>query len=1356
MPARGRNTKSKAEFEFKATDKVSPTADRIITRIDRLAASVRVLDGPLGGISGRLTALATSLKRFGFATTISNTALAALIQSVKIGLVEFTEFEETLNRVQRQIDLLGRSTNLSAEALDGFNVQLGEFTLASAKELNKVASVILSFQGAAEHTEDILRFSQTIAENTGKSITSVARSISKALDDPKRGLASLGRSFLNLSEAQREAIKGFQEMGQQSKSVELIMTALSDKVAGQSAGQTPSLARSMDTLGERTTQAFRNVGEVVGPLAKWVVDVAASVVGAIEDITVSGQGNAQLARRSAKEFLAGQANFNDEIRAIRADDTLNAAERVEKIFLVEQKLERLANRRDRVKNFIAGVSEMDLERQKDVDSEKERLATLAFLSKEAIKIQEENAREQVKIARKLNKDLRESRRDVFKILSADISETRKLGMERQDLLNELNNAERVSNAALDKVRIDEIKSIANFNRAKTRLADQTSLPGGLSDEEREVFSVSQERFLKESEDFNARRDKINASAGLINAARNRVELKFSKELEKILEKRKQVRESSFDQTEVEQLTARFNKLRLSKIEAGANEADLAKLDEDFNKKIVKVVFAQQDKRAAAFFKNVETGVDKVKGILKRLEEDVTKNIRADLRVDASVKAVKKGGEEIAKLIQREISLSSIGGDRTQKNIAEARAAQQAFLEENFGKTKAALAAEELLNKEFNQRSLAIDQSRRDRLDRDNQALTDKFESALDKVQRKQAELTEKILVKTVRNLDQRRKDLKSLAIEISSDVRNIISAVDKPTARLTDTKNIDIIETQTNAIVSQLQDRFTKQKQIVNAGQKNELERNKLLLEVQQKFQDASLAIATQGGKRIAAINNKRLADLSKLRNAETEQERFNRLSKVINDLIAEEDKLAQRAILSNDTVTRVFNSIAAELKLINVGGIRTDEALEQLLNRRIARGSQLLNNDKLIADLRLKLEEDFSVRSAALDASRQAKLLRQFNIFVQQIGSATDKAEKKALKLISSVRAGFEAGAGSADSIDKARKLIGSVGDAFTQEIEKISAKEISLSLQFEDDDTFQQINDRSTEAIASLKRITDNAKSFLDRELSDKTLAIELKKKLDLDYQDFVDDINGKTADKITDKWRTALSGFAGFADSISGIARIDQEMATAKVEKEGKARERAIKSEFDTGLQALVDTRNAGDITDTEFSNRRNALKEKESKSLIALEQQQTAALNKEAKKAFDIKKKFDLASAALKGGLAVMNAYAAGSAINPAAGTAFALAAAAFVGKQLQQIESTTFSPNVSSTRPSPKPLRNIDGERNPNAERAGTTTINVFGTDQTNFSKGQVDSVMDAIEQASDRGDRVLFNRRSRQRLELSN
>ena len=145
---------------------------------------------------------------------------------------------------------------------------------------------------------------------------------------------------------------------------------------------------------------------------------------------------------------------------------------------------------------------------------------------------------------------------------------------------------------------------------------------------------------------------------------------------------------------------------------------------------------------------------------------------------------------------------------------------------------------------------------------------------------------------------------------------------------------------------------------------------------------------------------------------------------------------------------------------------------------------------------------------------------------------------------------------------------------------------------------------------------------------------------------------------------------------------------------------------------------------------------------------------------SKSEFKIGKDFAIANALIKGGEAVVSAYAAGAKIHPAVGVAFAASAAAATKVQIDNIKSQQFggggSVSVSSgagggvsTGIDQAPAALPDAGKG-----GGVTNIQLVGQDQT-FTGDQLDSIFDEISNALERGDKVLFTSESRQALELS-
>jgi len=152
---------------------------------------------------------------------------------------------------------------------------------------------------------------------------------------------------------------------------------------------------------------------------------------------------------------------------------------------------------------------------------------------------------------------------------------------------------------------------------------------------------------------------------------------------------------------------------------------------------------------------------------------------------------------------------------------------------------------------------------------------------------------------------------------------------------------------------------------------------------------------------------------------------------------------------------------------------------------------------------------------------------------------------------------------------------------------------------------------------------------------------------------------------------------------------------------------------------------------------------------------------------SKKEFEVGKKFALANALVKGYEAITSSYAAGAKVGgPYLGALYAATAAIATKVQIDNIKNQSFAggggvsvsggagggvatgANLGGGAPT-----QAETNQNPVAS-GGTTTVNLIGR-TASFTGEQVNEVFDAIADALERGDRVLFSSTSRQALELN-
>lgn len=250
-----------AKFKIKADDQSAAVLKKVQSNLRNTATSAAILDGPLGGVAGRINSIATAAGRMNPALIISGVALAALATGLKSSVVSAAELEQQQLRLEAVLNATGNATGFSAEQLERMAISLGEVTLASQQGARDAIAAISSFGTiSGEQFQRTLSLAQDLVAVFGGDLQQTAKQLSRALDDPAGSLSLLERNIGKVESSQRELILSMSESGKAVEAQSLLLDVLAGKVGGTGVGEAGGLIGSIDTLGERWTLLKTNVG----------------------------------------------------------------------------------------------------------------------------------------------------------------------------------------------------------------------------------------------------------------------------------------------------------------------------------------------------------------------------------------------------------------------------------------------------------------------------------------------------------------------------------------------------------------------------------------------------------------------------------------------------------------------------------------------------------------------------------------------------------------------------------------------------------------------------------------------------------------------------------------------------------------------------------------------------------------------------------------------------------------------------------------------------------------------------------------------------------------------------------------
>ena len=194
---------------FEQQAKKSTTAqDGLSVALRRNAQAIAVLQGPLGAVSGRFSALGALIGSVNPLVALSVVGFAALSTTMGKAVKAAENFERATLKTEAVLRATGGASGQTAESIRQMSREIARSTLASVQGTEAAAQKLLTFRSVAGDTfRRTLELSQDLAEVGFGSIETAAVQLGKALEDPAVGLTALTRVGVSFSAQQKDVIK---------------------------------------------------------------------------------------------------------------------------------------------------------------------------------------------------------------------------------------------------------------------------------------------------------------------------------------------------------------------------------------------------------------------------------------------------------------------------------------------------------------------------------------------------------------------------------------------------------------------------------------------------------------------------------------------------------------------------------------------------------------------------------------------------------------------------------------------------------------------------------------------------------------------------------------------------------------------------------------------------------------------------------------------------------------------------------------------------------------------------------------------------------------------------------------------
>ena len=255
------SVRAKAKYRVETADGSTVPNKRIAGSFREVGASAAILEGPLNGVSGRLTAIGAAVGRVGPAMVGFGVITAGTVSVMRSSVQAAAQYEQQLLRLEGVLRATEGASGLTLEQLDRFAVQLGRDTLTSAQAAREATAALLSFRSiSGEAFKETLSLAQDLSAVMGGDLRANVTRLARALEDPATGLTSLRRSGVSFTNAQRDMIIAMQESGDEAGAQAAILQRLREQIGGAGLAEAGGLVGATDSLSESWTQLKEAIG----------------------------------------------------------------------------------------------------------------------------------------------------------------------------------------------------------------------------------------------------------------------------------------------------------------------------------------------------------------------------------------------------------------------------------------------------------------------------------------------------------------------------------------------------------------------------------------------------------------------------------------------------------------------------------------------------------------------------------------------------------------------------------------------------------------------------------------------------------------------------------------------------------------------------------------------------------------------------------------------------------------------------------------------------------------------------------------------------------------------------------------
>jgi prophage DNA circulation protein len=271
--------------------------------------------------------LGKSFKAFGKVAAVGAAAAATAAVAVGKKLFEAGEAAATANarieNITESMDLFGDEAGTVSGRLVDLANQQAKLTGVSRTTIKETSALLLTFRSVASSADEVggtfdraQQAALDLAAAGFGSATSNAQSLGKALEDPIKGLASLGRQGVTFTDVEKERIKVLVESNRIGEAQAIVLEAIEKQVGGTAAATATASERIRESFGVLTDE----IALALAPTFEKLTDAALRLVERLQELwVIHGPRIIEFVQRAQKRFSEWFVELRDRFGPVFRD-----------------------------------------------------------------------------------------------------------------------------------------------------------------------------------------------------------------------------------------------------------------------------------------------------------------------------------------------------------------------------------------------------------------------------------------------------------------------------------------------------------------------------------------------------------------------------------------------------------------------------------------------------------------------------------------------------------------------------------------------------------------------------------------------------------------------------------------------------------------------------------------------------------------------------------------------------------------------------------------------------------------------------------------------------------------------------